>query len=116
MEGRPGAGECFGGIGIDVDARVKDFQRNTAFVSFIFVLCFAAFLFLTQSLRGLLVPLVWSAFFAVPLTALISDINKVVVRLITLLLRPFRCTAEHPIYHSPLPFKAYSGKNVLVVE
>jgi len=57
------------------DERVKEYQRNAAFVGFILVVCFSGFVYLTQSLKEVLVPLVWSGFFALPLTILIACID-----------------------------------------
>jgi len=93
--------------------RVRDFQRNTAFVAFIFVVCFACFVFVMQNLRNVLVPLVWSAFFAVPLTALISDINQCMIYVINMVCRLLRRGEERI---GAVPFKAVAGENVLVVE
>eukprot|EP00930_Biecheleria_cincta_P101369 TRINITY_DN93006_c0_g1_i1.p1 TRINITY_DN93006_c0_g1~~TRINITY_DN93006_c0_g1_i1.p1 ORF type:complete len:513 (+),score=70.02 TRINITY_DN93006_c0_g1_i1:147-1685(+) len=58
--------------------RVHEYQQNAAFVGFILVVCFAAFVYLTENLREVLIPLVWSAFFALPVTSLIGYINRVV--------------------------------------
>jgi len=56
--------------------RVHEYQQNAAFAGFILVVCFAAFVYLTENLREVLIPLVWSAFFALPMTSLIGYINR----------------------------------------
>lgn len=55
-----------------------EYQRNTAFVGFVLVVCFASFMHITGTVRLMLVPLVWSCFFALPLTGLI-DVLEVVI-------------------------------------
>jgi|Transcript_363 predicted PurR-regulated permease PerM len=59
---------------------LQDFQRNTAFVVLVIVGGLAAFVYLTSTLVDVLVPLIWSAFFAVPLTGLIGLINSSVTK------------------------------------
>jgi hypothetical protein len=58
------------------EARLRDYQKNAAFVLFVFLICFSDFVSLTRSLADVLAPLVWSGFFAVPLTGLIDWINR----------------------------------------
>lgn len=61
--------------------RLQEYQRNAAFVAVTLVIAFAALVFLTKSLSNVLSPLIWSAFFAVPLTGLISALNDGFARL-----------------------------------
>eukprot|EP00443_Scrippsiella_acuminata_P051294 CAMPEP_0115438464 /NCGR_PEP_ID=MMETSP0271-20121206/35270_1 /TAXON_ID=71861 /ORGANISM="Scrippsiella trochoidea, Strain CCMP3099" /LENGTH=533 /DNA_ID=CAMNT_0002864117 /DNA_START=27 /DNA_END=1628 /DNA_ORIENTATION=- len=60
-------------------ALLSDFQRNSAFVGFMALVCLAAFLFITQKFRSVLIPLVWSAFFAVPICGLIQQIDQFLI-------------------------------------
>jgi len=62
-----------------LQARVQEYQRNASFAAFILVVCTSAFVYLTHSLRSMLLPLVWSAFWALPLTALMGHINHLAV-------------------------------------
>jgi len=55
---------------------LADYQRNAAFVAFILLVCVASFIYLVETFVDVLVPLVWSLFFAVPLTALISLVDE----------------------------------------
>lgn len=59
---------------------LSEFQRHIAFLGFVVLVCFAAFIYLAVSLVDVLLPLMWSAFFAVPLTALIFRISTGTVR------------------------------------
>jgi len=55
---------------------LQDFQRNAAFVVVVIIGGFALFVYLAHTLVDVLVPLIWAAFFAVPLTGLIGKIDK----------------------------------------
>mmetsp|Transcript_48180 Transcript_48180/g.112730 ORF Transcript_48180/g.112730 Transcript_48180/m.112730 type:complete len:605 (-) Transcript_48180:240-2054(-) len=57
-------------------AMMEDFQRNAAFIAFMGLMCTAAIVYLTKSFRDTLIPLVWSAFFAMPLTLMIASIEQ----------------------------------------
>mmetsp|Transcript_69948 Transcript_69948/g.130759 ORF Transcript_69948/g.130759 Transcript_69948/m.130759 type:complete len:630 (+) Transcript_69948:87-1976(+) len=67
---------------------MEDFQRNAAFVAFMGLMCTAAIVYLTNNFRDTLIPLVWSAFFAMPLTLMIASIEQACIwaagRLVTL--------------------------------
>lgn len=59
--------------------RLEEFQRNTAFVVAI-ILCVACCLYVTGQIRSTLIPIVWAAFFAMPLTMLIASLDALIVR------------------------------------
>jgi len=63
----------------DTPARIEEYQRNVGFIAFVLVVTFAAFVYLTEQLASVVAPLIWAAFFALPLTALITLINDGVV-------------------------------------
>ncbi|CAE8588277.1 unnamed protein product, partial [Polarella glacialis] len=60
--------------------RLHEYQYNVIFVGFTLFICSSAIVYLTQNLSSVLVPLIWAAFTAVPLTGLISVINPFIIR------------------------------------
>eukprot|EP00928_Gymnodinium_smaydae_P065103 TRINITY_DN48293_c0_g1_i1.p1 TRINITY_DN48293_c0_g1~~TRINITY_DN48293_c0_g1_i1.p1 ORF type:complete len:575 (+),score=82.16 TRINITY_DN48293_c0_g1_i1:33-1757(+) len=57
---------------------VVEFQRNTAFSLFAVVVSSAAFVFLLERLRSLLIPLIWAFFFAIPILSFAERIELLV--------------------------------------
>lgn len=55
--------------------RPPEFQRNAAFVAFTLVICQAGVVYLAGKLQSVVIPLIWSAFFAVPVTGLVDRID-----------------------------------------
>lgn len=55
------------------------YQRNASFAAFVLVVCFAGVYYLTTSIREMVTPLIWSAFFAIPLTELILIADKFIL-------------------------------------
>lgn len=96
-------------------AELKDYQRNTTFVLFAGVVSIACLLYLTRTLVDVLVPLVWSVFFAVPLTALISRIENFLTHSTSFfwwLIRLNPSGASIP----PVSFTATVGENSILLE
>eukprot|EP00437_Effrenium_voratum_P023037 CAMPEP_0181413516 /NCGR_PEP_ID=MMETSP1110-20121109/9014_1 /TAXON_ID=174948 /ORGANISM="Symbiodinium sp., Strain CCMP421" /LENGTH=554 /DNA_ID=CAMNT_0023536335 /DNA_START=1 /DNA_END=1665 /DNA_ORIENTATION=- len=60
--------------------RLQEYQQNTAFVGFMMLVCTSAVVYLTQALSTVLVPLMWAAFTAMPLTGLISVLNPLLIK------------------------------------
>lgn len=56
--------------------RLAVFQRNSGYGAFICVLCFAAAVFLAETLSEMIIPFMWAAFFAMPLSGLISSLDR----------------------------------------
>lgn len=79
-----------------MDRRLQEFQRNSAFVAFMVVVCFAAFVYLAGYLQSVVTPLIWSGFFAVPLNGLITRIDAFTVRCARCLCRRVLGTEAQP--------------------
>lgn len=88
---------------------LQEFQRNTAFVVLVVVGGLAAFVYLTSTLVDVLVPLIWSAFFAVPLTGLIGRINNCVTKWAS-----WARWQSH--FQNGIAFKARVGENHIFLE
>jgi predicted PurR-regulated permease PerM len=87
---------------------LEECQRNSAFVAFMLLVCFAALIFICDALEYVLVPLVWSAFFAIPLTLLISFLNRSLVACASQLNGTQRAT-----FSEAVEFRATSGEDVI---
>eukprot|EP00931_Biecheleriopsis_adriatica_P081671 TRINITY_DN55039_c0_g1_i1.p1 TRINITY_DN55039_c0_g1~~TRINITY_DN55039_c0_g1_i1.p1 ORF type:complete len:584 (+),score=130.71 TRINITY_DN55039_c0_g1_i1:55-1806(+) len=59
---------------------LQDYQRNTAFVGFMLLVCPAGLVYLTRNLAKVFTPLIWAAFAAMPLTGLIKVLNPLVIK------------------------------------
>jgi len=90
---------------------LQEFQRNTAFVVLVVVGGLAAFVYLTSTLVDVLVPLIWSAFFAVPLTGLIGVIDRNVTKWASWL-----HWQGHDSVQSGIEFRAKAGENSIFLE
>eukprot|EP00930_Biecheleria_cincta_P061341 TRINITY_DN46906_c0_g1_i1.p1 TRINITY_DN46906_c0_g1~~TRINITY_DN46906_c0_g1_i1.p1 ORF type:complete len:590 (-),score=81.65 TRINITY_DN46906_c0_g1_i1:67-1836(-) len=63
----------------EASTRLAEYQRNVAFVGFMLLVCGGALVYLTKNLSGVFVPLIWAAFTAMPLNALISSLDPMIV-------------------------------------
>jgi len=63
--------------------RLSEFQRNASFVGFSLLVCIAASVFLARDLRGVIIPLIWAAFFALPICGCISKVEDWLVLVYT---------------------------------
>jgi len=61
-------------------SRLQEYQQNTAFVGFMGLVCTSAIVYLSKNLSEVLVPLMWAAFSALPLTGLISVLNPLLIK------------------------------------
>jgi len=59
---------------------VREFQQNCSFLAFMCLVVFASLVYTTKTLRDVIVPLAWSAFFAVPLVGLIERIDRFTIK------------------------------------
>lgn len=100
-------------MGVDGHSNLQEFQRNTAFAAFIVFVCFGAFVFLTKSLSAVLVPLVWAAFFALPLTALVAKINVSTSRASSWFWWRLYGNTGPPLVQRPVEFTAAAGTNCI---
>lgn len=92
---------------------LQDFQRNTAFVVVVVFGGFALFVHLASTLVDVLVPLIWAAFFAVPLTGMIGKVES----LLTISCSCFRwCWRSGPHNCTPVNFTAKTGENYLTFD
>jgi len=66
---------------------IEDFQRNSAFVAFMLVVCFGTFIFISRNIRDTITPLCWAAFFAVPSTLLISYLDQLLTAVMSRIVR-----------------------------
>lgn len=96
---------------------LQDFQRNVGFVVVVIVGGFALLVYLVSSLAGLLVPLFWAAFFAVPLTALITRIDRVMTKKLSELRWHLEGGegGQHPEPDKAYEFTAQAGDNSIIV-
>eukprot|EP00438_Fugacium_kawagutii_P025735 Skav210491 [mRNA] locus=scaffold737:952629:954230:- [translate_table: standard] len=76
--------------------RMEDFQRNTAFVAFLTIVCFGISVYIARNLRDTIAPLCWAAFFAVPSTLLISYIDRLINRVMSFLKRSLKACFHLP--------------------
>jgi len=86
----------------NVPSRLQEYQANTIFVGFMGLVCTSAIVYLTQNLSEVIVPLMWAAFAAMPLTGLISVLNPTLIRVI-------RCCSFGS--YRPLPKTAESKRS-----
>jgi predicted PurR-regulated permease PerM len=93
-------------------AKLQQFQRNTAFVVLVIVGGLAAFVYLTSTLVEVLVPLIWSAFFAVPLTGLIGLIDRSVTKFGSWA----RWQSDNSSMLRGIAFRAKAGENLIYIE
>lgn len=75
--------------------RLQDYQRNAVFVGFMLVVCTAALVYLTQSLREVLFPLIWACFVAMPLNGIISWLRERIDDSFIWVVRCLRCRPRH---------------------
>mmetsp|Transcript_50300 Transcript_50300/g.112992 ORF Transcript_50300/g.112992 Transcript_50300/m.112992 type:complete len:570 (-) Transcript_50300:132-1841(-) len=97
-----------------VASRVREYQRNSAFAAFMLVVCTAAFVYLTNRLQAVMLPLAWSAFWAMPLTALVRHINDIAIWVCSCVARLFR--RKQPEVVETLKFRAVVGDTSLLVD
>jgi len=103
--------------------RLTSYQRNTAYVGFILLVCFAAFAYLLDKVRLIIVPLIWSTFFALPLHGLIDTLEGALVRGASRGYRRWRAFRLGNDYNVKLAsmqdeflcFEAWSDSNEIVV-
>jgi predicted PurR-regulated permease PerM len=96
---------------------LQDFQRNVSFIVIVIVGGLALLVYLVSSLAGLLVPLFWACFFAVPLTALITRIDRLLTKKASELRWHMEGGAEghHPEPERPYEFTGQAGDNSIVL-
>lgn len=75
--------------------RLQEYQQNTAFIGFTLLVCTAAVVYLTKSLSSVVVPLLWAAFTAMPLTGLIDLLNPWMIRCSRTIGCCFTCQCWH---------------------
>jgi predicted PurR-regulated permease PerM len=92
---------------------LAEFQRNTAFIIVVILGGLAAFVYLTKNLVDVVVPLVWSAFFAVPLTGLIYNIDGFLTSLAG---RARWGGGLHQGSEKGIPFTAKAGRNRIAMQ
>eukprot|EP00429_Kryptoperidinium_foliaceum_P072058 CAMPEP_0176071580 /NCGR_PEP_ID=MMETSP0120_2-20121206/35753_1 /TAXON_ID=160619 /ORGANISM="Kryptoperidinium foliaceum, Strain CCMP 1326" /LENGTH=166 /DNA_ID=CAMNT_0017405239 /DNA_START=16 /DNA_END=513 /DNA_ORIENTATION=+ len=64
----------------EIASRLAHFQKNAAFVGFIAIVCFVGVLYILSYLSAVVIPLVWAAFFAMPLHSTFSRLEDVLHR------------------------------------
>lgn len=93
---------------------LQDFQRNVGFVVVVIIGGFAVFVYLAGSLADVMVPLIWAAFFAVPITALIGRIDGFVTSLLSVIRRRLR-GEDHTGDGMSWDFTAEAGDNCITL-
>lgn len=75
----------------DEEKRLAEYQRNAAFVGFMMLVCGGSLVYLTKNLSEVFVPLIWAAFTAMPLNALISTLDPAIVACFTSIRKLAKC-------------------------
>lgn len=89
------------------------FQRNASFVAFMLVVVTCCFLLVVGKLRGVIQPLIWASFFALPLQRAVVVLNDLEINCVSSILRLFTGT-RHPSL--PVPFWHMPGRKFVRVE
>lgn len=96
------------------DGGLKEFQRNATFAIIVFLVGFASFVYLATNLADVLVPLIWAAFFAIPLTGAITKIDRFITASMGRLRSCMRDDGTIP--KAGVKFTAQAGENRISIK
>jgi len=92
---------------------LANFQRNTAFVAFMIVVVLMCGFSLAKALQGVLVPLIWATFFALPLERAVGRLNDLGLRLGSFVRRTVSRSEVEEV--DVVPFLHTPGRNLISV-